>query len=210
MKVIAFNGSARPQGNTYTMLEQVAEPLREKGIDVEVIHIGNAFLGCKACSQCAKMKNEQCSIEDSLNDWIRLAKEADGMLLGSPVYFCGISGGMKAFLDRMFYVSGSNGNLFRHKVGASVVAARRSGGVATFDQLNHYLLYSEMLVPGSNYWNVGHGAARGEAAQDLESCQIMRVLGENMAWLLQVVAAGQESVVKPAQQQKAYMNFIRS
>ncbi|MCL1791371.1 MAG: flavodoxin family protein [Peptococcaceae bacterium] len=209
MKVIGFNGSARPQGNTYTLLEQVAEPLREKGIDVEIVHVGNAVMGCKACGICGKTKNEQCSIDDSLNGWIQSAKKADGILLGSPVYFSGIAGGMKAFLDRMFYVSGSNGNLFRHKVGASVVAVRRSGGVTTFDQLNHYLLYSEMLIPGSNYWNVGHGAARGEVAQDLEGGQIMKVLGENMAWLLQVVAAGKESVVMPEQRQKMYMNFIR-
>jgi multimeric flavodoxin WrbA len=191
------------------MLQQAADPLRRQGIEVDIVHVGNALSGCKSCGKCAKMKNERCSIEDPLNDYIQQAKNADGLLFGSPVHFAGISGGMKSFLDRMFYVSSTNNNLFRYKAGAAVIAVRRSGGVAALDQLNHYLLYSEMVIPTSNYWNVGHGTSRGEVAQDLESCQIMQVLGENMAWLLRIIEAGKNAVAQPDKQKKVYMSFIR-
>jgi multimeric flavodoxin WrbA len=116
---------------------------------------------------------------------------------------------MKAFLDRAFYVSTANGGLFRHKVGAAVVALRRSGGVSTFDQLNHYLTYAEMLIPTANYWSVIHGSTPGEALQDEEGVQIMRVLGKNMAWLLKLVENGRGVVEEPAMEIKTKMNFIR-
>lgn len=116
---------------------------------------------------------------------------------------------MKSFLDRAFYVAGANGGMMRHKVGAALVAVRRSGGVTTFDQLSHYINYSEMLIPTSNYWNVIHGAAPGEALQDKEGVQIMRVLGKNMAWLLKLVENGRGKVSEPERENKVFMNFIR-
>jgi multimeric flavodoxin WrbA len=134
-------------------------------------------------------------------------KEADGIVLGSPVYYSGIAGTMKCFLDRTFYVAGVNGNLFRHKVGASVAAVRRTGGSMTFNSLNHYLSISEMLVPSSNYWNVIHGLEPGDAAQDDEGIQIMRMLGKNMAWMLRMREASKNT--EPAESEKIFTNFIR-
>lgn len=211
MKAIAFNGSPRTDGNTAVLLDAVAAELRAQGIEVETVQVGNKPIrGCLGCADCAKNKNERCAIDDdAVNGWIQKMKEADAILLGSPVHFSGIAATMKCFLDRAFYVSASNRGLFRHKVGASVVAVRRSGGVAAFDGLNHYLQYSEMLVPGSNYWNVGHGGAPGEAAEDTEAIQCMRILGRNMAWLVKLVEAGRGVVPEPEREPKRYMNFIR-
>lgn len=136
-------------------------------------------------------------------------KKADGILLGSPVYFAGLNGTMKSFLDRAFYVSSANGNLFRHKVGASIVAVRRSGGIQTIEAMNKYIAYSEMLMPGSNYWNVIHGLKPSQVNEDLEGVQIMEVLGENMAWALKLVAAGEGQIQKPNTTNKVFTNFVR-
>lgn len=210
MKVIAINGSPNAKGNTYHSLELVAAPLREQGIEVEIVHIGNKTIrGCLGCGSCRKKQNEQCVLNDGVNEVVRKVKEADGLLLGTPVHFSGVGGTMKSFLDRLFYVSGSNGNLFRHKVGAAVVAVRRSGGVSTFDELNHYLHFAEMLIPTSNYWSVIHGREAGEVLRDEEGVQIMTVLGENMAWLMKLVESGKEKVAEPPKSEKRYMNFIR-
>ncbi len=211
MKVVAFNGSPRKEGNTWHALKLVTAELEAAGITTEIVTVGNqAIRGCTACGLCAKNKNEQCVLPgDEVNAWIQKMKGADGILLGSPVHFAAMSGAMKSFLDRAFYVSGMNGGLFRHKVGASVVAVRRSGGMPTFEQLNNFLLYSEMLIPTSNYWNVIHGRMPGEVEQDLEGVQIMRVLGKNMAWLLQLVENGKGKVTPPAQEPKTYMHFVR-
>ncbi len=136
-------------------------------------------------------------------------KEADGIILGSPVYYAGIAGTMKCFLDRAFYVAGANGGLFRQKVAAAVVAVRRTGGSVTFDSLNHYLTYSEMILATSNYWNITHGRAPGEVLQDGEGVQIMDVLGQNMAWLLKMREATKASLPGPAKVDKIYTHFIR-
>lgn len=211
MKVLAFNGSPNKEGNTYHALKLVAEELEREGIEVEIIHVGNQKIrGCTACYQCVKNKDERCAMsDDNVNEWLQKMKEADGILLGSPVHYSAIAGTMKSFLDRAFYVAGVNDSMLRHKVGASVVAVRRSGGLPTFDQLNNFLNYSEMLIPTSNYWNVIHGARPGEALQDQEGVQIMRVLGKNMAWLLKLVENGKGSVKEPEREKKAMMNFIR-
>ncbi len=211
MKVLAINGSPKEEGNTYFALKTAAAELQKEGIDVEILHVGNHEIrGCTACGQCARNKNEKCVLPgDHVNEWIQKMKNADGILLGSPVHYSSIGASMKAFLDRAFYVAGANGSLFRHKVGATVVAVRRSGGVTTFDQMNHYVLYSEMLVPTSNYWNVIHGAKPGEACQDEEGVQIMRILGKNMAWLLKLVENGKGQVVAPEKENKVFMNFVR-
>lgn len=210
MKVVAFNGSPKQQGNTHQALAMVTAELEKAGIETEIVHVGNKMVhGCVACGQCGKNRNERCVIAgDEVNEWIQKMKEADGIILGSPVYYSAIAGTMKSFLDRAFYVSGSNGNLLRHKVGAAVVAVRRSGGMPTFQQLNNYLLYSEMLLPTANYWNVIHGTQPGEVTQDSEGEQIMRVLGKNMAWLLQLVQHGKGAVTAPEQEQKTFFNFI--
>lgn len=208
MKVIAINGSPKAEGNTYHALKIVTEQLENEGISTEIIHIGNKNIrGCVACGGCAKNKNEKCVFEDDVNEIIQKLKEADGILVGSPVYYASIAGTLKCFLDRTFYVAGANGGLFRHKVGASVVAVRRSGEVATFDHINHYFTLAEMFMPSSNYWNVIHGRMPGEVLQDEEGVQIMRVLGKNMAFLIKSVA--QNALNLPEKEQKIMTSFIR-
>jgi multimeric flavodoxin WrbA len=224
MKILAINGSPNARGNTRAALDIVAEQLASEGIECEIHQIGHKVIrGCVACGQCAKNKDERCAqADDGVNELIQLMKDADGILLGSPVHFASIGGTMKSFLDRAFYVSGANGNLLRHKVGAGLVAVRRTGGMTAFGQLNHYLMYAEMLVPTSNYWNVIHGAKPGEAVQDLEGVQLMRILGKNMAWLLKLRANGMAgaaagtggvdaglAIEEPAKEDKVRMSFIR-
>ena len=211
MKTLAFNGSPNKKGNTYHALMMVTDELEKEGIETEIFHVGNkAIRGCLACGQCAKKQNEQCiQTDDPVNEWIQLMKDADGILVGSPVHYSAIAGTMKSFLDRAFYVSGVNGSMMRHKVGASVVAVRRSGGLPTFNQLNNFICYSEMLMPTSNYWNVIHGTKPGEAVQDLEGAQIMRTLGKNMAWLMKLVENGKGVIAPPEKEDKVWMHFVR-
>ncbi len=211
MKVVAFNGSPRKKGNTVCSLNTVLAELENAGIETELIQVGKEKIhGCRACYNCLKNQNEQCAFEDDpVNEWIQKMKKADGILLGSPVYFSGVSGTMKSFLDRAFFVISVNNGLLRHKVGASVAAVRRSGGLPTMNSLNHYILYSEMMIPSSNYWNVAHGMDPGEMEQDGEGKQIMEVLGKNMAWLMQVMEVGKQTVPPPEQAVKTMTNFIR-
>jgi multimeric flavodoxin WrbA len=211
MKVIAVNGSPRKEGNTYHALMGVGKQLEESGIDFQILQIGNqAIRGCMACGACAKNRDEKCSITtDSVNESIQFMKQADALILASPVYFAGIAGTMKSFLDRAFMVAGCNGGLFRQKVAASVVAVRRTGGSSTFDSLNHYLNYSEMILATSNYWNITHGRAPGEALQDAEGVQIMDVLGRNMAWLMKMREQTQASLPGPEAVRKIFTSFIR-
>ena len=211
IKVLAINGSPRKEGNTYHALREVGRQLQDKDIDFEILYIGNhAIRGCIACGTCARNRNEKCRITtDPLNEWIQQMKAADGIILASPVYYAGIAGTMKCFLDRAFFVAGCNGGWFRQKVGASVVAVRRSGGISTFDSLNHYLTYSEMIIATSNYWNVAHGLTPGEALQDMEGMQIMQLLGLNMAWLLKMREHTKDSHPGPESPDKIWTNFIR-
>ncbi len=211
MKVLAFNGSPNGEGNTFHAIKIVADALESEGIETEIIQVGDKnIMGCTACAQCIKNRNEQCVLPgDEVNRWLQKMKQADGILLGSPVHYSAIAGTMKSFLDRAFYVAGFNNSMLRHKVGASVVAVRRSGGLPAFDQLNNYLCYSEMLIATSNYWNVIHGMLPGEALKDDEGVQIMRVLGKNMAWLMKLVAHGKGTVEPPEREKKRLMNFIR-
>ncbi len=208
MKVVAFNGSPKEHGNTYHALKVVCAELEQQGIETEIVSVGGrAVHSCRACNACVRNQDRRCILEDDVNGWIAKMAEADGILLGSPVHYAGISAGMKAFLDRAFYVSSVNGSLLRHKVGAAVVAVRRTGGMPAFDQLNHYLLYSEMVLPTSSYWNVIHGLKPGEVDGDAEGMQIMRALGKNMAWVLQSLAASRDTA--PALEPKVFTNFIR-
>jgi len=210
MKVVAFNGSPKKDGNTFQGIKMVAEELKKEGIEVEIIHVGNKTIrGCLACNGCVRNQNEKCVINDEVNGWIQKMKDADGIILGSPVHYASIGATMKAFLDRAFFVTSVNKSMLRHKVGATVVAVRRSGGIPAFQQLNNYINYSEMLMPSSNYWPVIHGMDPGEAKGDEEGRQIMSLLGKNMAWLMKLVENGKGKILEPEMEDKIFMNFIR-
>lgn len=211
MKVVAFNGSPKKNGNTYEAIKAVATELEKENIEVEIVHVGNKIIrGCMDCGGCKRNMNERCVMQnDEVNDWIQKMKDADGIILGSPVHYSAIGGTMKSFLDRAFLVTSVNNGMLRHKVGASVVAVRRSGGIPVFNQLNNYINYSEMIMPTSNYWNVIHGTKPGEALQDEEGMQIMSILGKNMAWLLKVIDSGKNNVKENEREDKIFTNFIR-
>ncbi|MCW4024865.1 MAG: flavodoxin family protein [Candidatus Bathyarchaeota archaeon] len=189
MKVIAFNSSPRKDGNTNRLIQQSLKALQEEGIQTELIQIGGQTLhGCTACGTCRTLKNKQCSITtDDVNSYIQKMIEADGILLGSPTYFSMMTPELKALIDRAGYVAMSNGGMFKRKVGAAVVAVRRAGAMPTFDAINHFFLISGMVVPGSNYWNIGVGRAVGEVENDEEGMRTMTNLGKNMAWLLKKI-----------------------
>ena len=208
MKVLAINGSPKADGNTATALKVVLHELEYKGIATELVTIGQkAIRGCLACGQCRVQQNGRCAIDgDEVNAVIPRLIEADGVLLGSPVYYSGVNGTMKSFLDRAFFAASG---AMRHKVGAAVIAVRRSGGSASFDQLNKYFLISQMYVAGSNYWNIIHGMMPGEASEDAEGQQIMRTLGRNMAWLLKLIDHGKTAVLPPVPEDKIMTNFVR-
>jgi multimeric flavodoxin WrbA len=209
MKVVAINGSPKKNGNTALALHVVGNALKDEGVEFEIIDIGGQNIrGCLACNKCATTKDGKCTITgDVLNDTLMKMKEADGVIISSPVYYSGIAGTMKCFLDRAFHVASVNGGWFRHKVGASVVAVRRTGGSMTFNALNHYLTISEMITPSSNYWNVIHGLVPGDAAKDDEGIQIMQTLGKNMAWILKMKSHSTD--IEPEQVGKVFTNFIR-
>ena len=211
MKVVAFNGSPKPKGNTYHAIKLVMDEIEKHDIETEIVTVGNKSIsGCIACNQCIKNKDEKCSInKDQVNDWIQKMKEADGIILASPVHYASVAGNMKSFLDRAFYVAGMNDSMFRYKVGASVIAVRRTGGMPAFNELNNFLNYSEMFIPTANYWNVIHGTKPGEVLEDAEGVQTMRTLGKNMAYLLKVINAGKQNVEAPELEKKVYTNFIR-
>lgn len=186
MKVVAFNGSARKDGNTAILIRRVLQVLEAKGIETELIQLaGEQIRGCNACRTCYSTKNKRCIIEDdNVNAYIQKMIEADGIILGSPVYFSMMSPELKALMDRAFYVARANSDMFKRKVGAAVVAVRRAGGIPTFDAINHFFLISQMIVPGSSYWNVGFGRKKGDVQNDEEGMKTMDDLGKNMAWLI--------------------------
>ncbi|MCL2236578.1 MAG: flavodoxin family protein [Defluviitaleaceae bacterium] len=206
MKIIAINGSPNEKGGTYHSLSQVCKALEENGVETEILHIGaHNFHGCKHCGGCFKAQNRACVLKDDFNEFAAKIYDADGIILGSPVHFAGMSGMMKTFCDRLFYVSTANGNQFYQKVGAAITSVRRSGGVTTVDSLNHYLQYSGMMMAASNYWNVVHGNGGEQVLRDVEGMQTMHMLGEQMAWMLRISKEGNP----PAAPKKVYMNFIR-
>jgi multimeric flavodoxin WrbA len=191
MKVVAFNGSARKDGNTAILVRRVFSVLEEEGIETELVQLaGQPIHGCAACGQCFKNKNERCVFDDDIvNACIEKMRAADGIILASPTYFADVTSEMKALIDRAGYVARANGNLFRRKVGAAVVTARRAGAIHALDSINHFFLIGEMIVPGSSYWNIGLGRAIGEVEQDEEALRTMEALGQNMAWLLKKIHA---------------------
>jgi len=189
MKVIAFNGSPRLNGNTFTLINSVFNVLNNEGIETELINITTKPIrGCKACNKCREYKNKKCVINnDLLNEYIDKMIEADGIILGSPVFFSNVTSEMKALIDRAGYVAKVNDDLFKRKVGASVISVRRAGATSVFSDINYFFLINQMIVPGSSYWNLGVGLDKGEVNNDTEGLQTMEKLGENMAWLLKKI-----------------------
>jgi multimeric flavodoxin WrbA len=186
MKVIAFNGSARKDGNTALLLNTVLDELGTEGIETELYQLaGKPVQGCIACYKCFEHKNKRCAVEkDVINECIQKMLSADGILLGSPTYFADVSASMKALIERCGMVSRANGDLYQRKVGAAVVAVRRAGAYHVFSSLNAFFLIGQMIVPGSSYWNVGRGRDPGEVKDDAEGVKTMKQLGQNMAWLM--------------------------
>ena len=189
MRVIAFNGSGRKDGNTALLLNTVLNELSKQGIETELIQLaGRAPQGCLACYKCLENKDQKCAVTaDNLNEYLAKMINADGIVLGSPVYFTDVTAGIKALIERCGMVSVANGGLLKRKVGAAVVAVRRAGAVRTFDTLNHLFLHGQMIVAGSSYWNVGIGREPGQVKEDGEGIQTMQTLGKNMAWLLKKI-----------------------
>jgi multimeric flavodoxin WrbA len=189
MNVVAFNGSARKNGNTAILVKAVFKELKREGIGTELVQLaGTKIRGCTACGKCYENKDQRCIIEnDILNGCIEKMLAADGIILASPTYFTDVSPEMKALIDRAGYVARANSHMFRRKVGAAVVAARRAGAIHTFDTLNHFFFISQMIVPGSSYWNIGLGLAPGDVKTDDEGLMTMHTLGANMAWLMKKI-----------------------
>lgn len=205
MKVIAINGSAKQKGNTYHALNIVCEELEKEGIATNIIHVGNMKL--KDCIACNRCKDGYCvHNDDILMNMIDEIYEADGLLLGSPVYYCGISGTLKNFLDRLFYAQDGR---MRHKVSAAISIPRRSGGIPAFDQLNHYFLISEMLITPSNYWNVIHGGSPGEVLKDSEGVSVLKNLARNMSWMIKMKESTKNTIPAPDAYPRSWTNFIR-
>lgn len=189
MKVVAFNGSPRKEGNTGLLIAEVLSVLQDHGIRTELIQIGGERIrGCTACGKCRDRQDRRCIItDDSMNEYIAKMIDADGIIIGSPTYFSDLSPETKALIDRAGYVCRGNNQALKRKVGAAVVAVRRAGGIHVFDSINHFFLISDMIVPGSSYWNIGIGLEPGDVLQDKEGVATMRQLGENMAWLLKTI-----------------------
>ena len=203
MKVIAVNGSPRKDGNTYLALKTACDILNEQGIETEIINVGSMNItGCKACGGCAG--KGKCVLNDGFNDVADKAAEADGIIIGSPVYYAGVNGTLKCFLDRFFYVHSAE---MRFKPAAAVVALRRSGVTHTYQTIYNYFTISEMLITPTNYWPGVHGGAKGEAEQDTEGMQIARTIGKNMAYLLKMKA--ESSVPVPEKEDKIKFSYIR-
>lgn len=207
MKVILVNGSPKAKGCTYTALCEVAGALEKSGVETEIFHVGTeAIRGCMGCGGCKKLDGK-CIYDDSVNAFIEKAKTADGFIFGSPVHYAAVSGMLTSFLDRAFYAGKPN---FEYKPGAVVVSCRRGGASAAFDQLNKYFTISNMPVVSSQYWNQVHGTNPEEVKQDLEGMQTMRILGNNMAWLLKAIEAGKKVGINiPEKEAKIATSFIR-
>ena len=186
LKITAFNCSARKNGNTAILLKAALGELAKAGFETELIQLaGKPLRGCTACGGCFKNKDKRCVLpDDGLNGYIEKMDKSAGILIGSPTYFADVSSEAKALIDRAGFVSIANGGLFKRKAGAAVIAVRRGGAVHAFDTINHFFTISQMIIPGSNYWNVGIGREAGEVENDKEGLATMKVLGENMAWLL--------------------------
>lgn len=209
MKVLLINGSPKPAGCTYTALSIAAEELNKNEIQTEIFQIGaKPIRGCIGCNACAKSGKGMCTFDDdTVNKAIALCKEADGIIVGSPVHYASASGAITSFMDRLFYAGGAN---LKYKPGAVVASCRRGGASATLDQLNKYFGISSMPVISSNYWNMVHGNTPEEVLKDEEGVQTMRVLAQNMAWILKAIEAGKNAgIFSPEPEAKIKTNYIR-
>jgi len=207
MKVLLLNGSPRVEGCTYTGLLEIANELNKKGVETEIVQIGKKpIIGCTACGECRKTK--RCVFkDDGVNEFLDKVQDADGVVFGTPVYFAGITGAVKSFMDRAFY---ANAVGFRGKIGAIIASCRRGGASASLDGLSKYLSYAEMPIVSGRYWNMIHGNTPAEVKQDLEGMENLRFLGRNMAWLLRCIEAGaQAGIEMPECETKTWTNFIR-
>jgi multimeric flavodoxin WrbA len=201
-----INGSPHQKGCTYTALSEVAGQLEQQGIETNIFHIGHETIrGCVACGGC--VESGYCVFDDDpVNECVDLAGKADGLVIGSPVYFAALNGSLCAFLDRMFFAKTAR---YAYKPAAAIVNCRRGGASAAFDRLNKYFTISSMPIVSSQYWNATHGNTPAEVKQDLEGMQIMRTLGRNMAWLLKCIEAARGTVPYPEREAPARTNFIR-
>lgn len=186
MKVVAFNGSPRRKGNTEILIGEVFKILQKEGIETEMVQVGNKLVhGCTACGKCREIQDGKCHIKnDHLNFCIEKMVEADGIIIGSPVYFADVTPEIKALIDVAGYVTRANNHLLKRKIGAAVIAVRRGGALHAFETINNFFLINQMIVPGSSYWNFVFGRNPGEVLNDEEGMQTIKTLAENMAWLL--------------------------
>jgi multimeric flavodoxin WrbA len=186
MKVVAFNGSPRKKGNTEILIQEVFKVLKTEGVETEIVPLGNKpVYGCTACMECKEMKDGKCHINnDYLNLCIEKMTEADGIIIGSPVYFADVTSEVKALIDIAGYVTRASGHLLKRKVGAGVIAVRRGGALHAFNTINNFFLINQMIVPGSSYWNFAIGKNPGDVLDDQEGIKTIQTLGRNMAWLL--------------------------
>lgn len=207
MKVLLFNGSPRANGCTFTALSEIAKTLNENGIETEILQTGNLPVqDCIGCGGCAK--TGKCVFNnDYVNEWLDKAKEADGFVFGTPVYYAHPSGRILSVMDRLFYAGGKN---FAHKPAAVIASARRAGTTASLDAISKYLGISEMPIVSSTYWNMVHGNTPDQVKQDLEGMQTMRNIGRNLAWLIKCIEIGKENGAPvPESEKGTYTNFIR-
>lgn len=209
MKVILFNGSSNHSGCTYTAMSEVVKVLNQKGIETEIIDIGNIPIAdCSGCQYCRRAGNGKCVLDDIVNRCIDKCKEADGFIFGSPVYYAHPSGRLLSFMDRLFY---AGGYALKYKPAAAVVSARRAGTTAALDPIIKHLTINNMPVVPSNYWPMVHGRLNSpqEVIQDEEGIQIMHVLGMNMAWMLHCFDEGKKAGYFPDKVEKIHTNFIK-
>lgn len=205
MKVLLINGSPKKEGNTFTALDEMRKIFVKEDVEAEIVTVGGLDIrGCAACGYCHK--NGKCVFNDIVNELAEKFKEADGLVVGSPVYYASANGTLVSLLDRLFYSSSFDKSF---KVGASVAVARRGGCSSTFDELNKYFTISGMPVASSEYWNSVHGRLPGEAKEDLEGLRTMRVLARNMVFLMKSIALGKERFGLPEQEERVFTNFIR-
>ena len=205
MKVLAFNGSPKNNGVIANGINIMKSELEKEGVSVEIIHVGGRNIqGCMDCRKCKT--TGYCAIEgDIVNECFKKLPDADGIILGSPVYYGSIAGTFKCFLDRLFFPTPD----MKYKVGASVTSLRRSGGINTFHQLNNYFNLAQMIISPGVYWHVIHGNTPEEFTQDREGIQIMEIQARNMAWLMKALEAGKKVIPLPAQIERVRTNFIR-
>jgi multimeric flavodoxin WrbA len=206
MKVILLNGSPHSSGCTNRALQEIEKELKAQSVSTEIFQLGtDAISGCRGCGYCRE--NKKCVVEDSVNNFAKIASQADGFVFGSPVHYAAAGGSITSFMDRLFYSAAAN---LEYKPTAAIISCRRGGASAAFDQLNKYFTINNMPIVSSQYWNMVHGNTPQEVEQDLEGLQIMRTLGKNMAWLLKSIEAGKKSGVSyPSKEERLKTNFIR-